>query len=265
VEKEKLLEVRNVLEDIKTKGTNKKYIIELDRLINDNDIPLKFSTLNNNAAAFNPNYKVINVNLDRLHSWLDEMMEYYQKNYYITDVELFKAYLTLYVYAHEIEHTNQFAYAFLDKEPKYAFKKQVCQDIFNLMIPKKHLLPRPITLSKEIYRFVLYKKNAYNYILERNASIEGFDLASKVAYYSDEKDIMKPLIDSRNVNVLQGYLNDSYGCLYETYKGLKMMKEYRKLDIPDDLILTDKAREGLSLRPKEKELIVNSIKNTLNR
>ena len=261
MEKDRLLELRSLIHYMKDNNINEDTITKLDRLLNDNGIPLAFSKINPNSAAFNPNFGFISVNIKRLNTWLDNMVSYYSKAYDFKDLDLLRAYFVLYVYRHEIEHTNQYLYAIGKKEPNFEFKKDSFFNVYNVMIPKHYLVPRPITLGIEVTRFALYRKNAYMYILERNASIEGFDTTSLVAL-EDDDDICRAMIDSRNVHSIIGYSDDRNGCLYHTYKGMLMLRKYNKLDIPSDLSLTDRIREGLSIEEDERQMLLKHVKSS---
>lgn len=260
--KEELLNLRDIIEDIKNNGVSKNNIIKIDSIVNDNDIPLVFNRMNINTASFSPNYRNISVNISKIDNWLNEMCKYFIEHFDIKDIDLLKAYLVIYMYRHEIEHTNQYMIGMGEKDSKYEYQEQVYNDLFNILISKKYLVPRPIKLGLDLYRFILYKKNAYTYLLERNATIEGFDLASSIAYLVKEEDIYNCMLDSCNTHFLFGYLNNGDGSLLETYRGLKMMKSYRNLILPDDLSLFERARQGLIINNDERKLVFDSIKST---
>lgn len=260
MEKSKLLELRNIIEDIKKNGVKDEYLIAMDILMNDNHIPLVFNKFGLSTAAFNPNYKLISVNVKNIMSWLDEMSKTYTGNFQINDLELLKAYLVVYMYRHEIEHTNQYCIAYGLKKPNYDYKQQVFHDVMSVLISKDYIIPRPITFVVDTARFILYKRNAYNYILERNASVEGYDLASLIAYNAGDKEMFDCMIDSRNIMMMQGYMENGNGTLLETYQGMKMMSKYRKLGIPDDIPLVEKVREGLTISEDERKLVLDSFK-----
>ena len=97
--------------------------------------------------------------------------------------------------------------------------------------------------------------------LERNASIEGFNIASAVAQKSNDYSVLDYLITSRNANMFQGYVDNGDGTLKYTYDKLGMLKEYNKLIIPSDIPLYEKAREGLELTEEERKKVVLSLEN----
>lgn len=261
MEKDKLLELRSLVHYMKDNNINEDTITKLDRLLNDNGIPLAFSKINPNSAAFNPNFGFISVNIKRLNTWLDNMVSYYSKAYDFKDLDLLRAYFVLYVYRHEIEHTNQYCIGVGLREPKFDFQRDVYHDIYNVMISKHYIIPRPITLGIEFTRFMLYRKNAYNYILERNASLEGYDITASVAM-EDDQDIFRSMIDSSKIMTLTGYLNDNKGCIFHTYEGMLMLRKYNKLNIPNDLSLTDRIREGLSIEEDERQMLLKHVKSS---
>ncbi len=262
MEKTQLIELRNVIEEINSKGITEDSIVGLDVLLNDNKVPLIFSGLNNKAASFNPNYKRILVNLKKTISWVDEMVKSSTEYFEVKDIELLKAYLLVYMYSHEVEHTNQFYIAMGLKKPNYEYKQQAFKHIFDVMIPKDYIIPRPITTIRDFIRFIRYNKNAYDYVLERNASVEGYDKAMQVALEAGDQEIYNYMLASRNTCMLIGYLDNGKGALLNTFEGLKMKREYDKLDIPS-LSLTERAREGLEVSEDERKLVLSSLRENI--
>ena len=65
MERSKLLELRNIIDDIKNNGFNTKYISYIHDLINEENIPFKFILTGNKAAAFDPITGYIYFNVHR--------------------------------------------------------------------------------------------------------------------------------------------------------------------------------------------------------
>lgn len=262
MEKEKMLKIRSIIEEINRNGINEEAFQALDPLLNTGNIPLRFSNINPKAASFNPNYRTILVNIKKMISWVDEMVKSSLDYFYISDVNLLKSYLVVYVLAHEVDHSIQYLIGKGDMDGRYPFNHDVYKDIFDILIPKKYIIPRPVSFVRDTYRFFTYRKNAYDYILERNASIEGYDLVANIAREVGDAEIVDYMISSRNTFMLIGYNEDGTGALKGTYSGLKMMRKYNKLNIPE-MSLLDKCREGIEVTEDERKLVLSSIKASM--
>ncbi len=262
MEKEVLLEARNVIDDIYKNGLDEKYIKELYHLLGNDSIPLRFKNSGINTAAFNPKFMHILINTQKLNKWLNDMVCEILNHFNINDIELLKPYLIVYALSHEIEHSNQKLIADEKKQPNYDYEIDVYNDIFNVIYMKQYILPRPMSLTRDIIRFINYKTNEYNLILERNASIEGYNIASCIANLSNDKEMLDYLISVRNVFMLQGYVDGKEGCLKYTYKTLGMMRKYNNLVFPNNMSLHEKARKGLELNDVERKKVILSLKQT---
>lgn len=260
MEKEKLLEIRNIISDITSNGISEKYISELYKILGFDSIRLNYTNMGNNTAAFHPKYNVITVNTDKSINWVTKTIEESRSYITVSDEELLKSYLLVSLLSHEIEHSKQKLIADKKLEPKYDYQASVYKDMYDIMHMKEYLLPRPISLLKDIVRFGLYTKNAYNFILERNASIEGYNVSSKVALLSHDQEMLDFLITSRNAYMMQGYVNNGDGTLKYTYDTLGMKNKFNKLDLPTDISLIDKSREGLPLSEEERSKVILTLK-----
>ena len=264
MDKKTLLEVRNVIEDIKLNGINEGYIRELYRLLGNSEIPLIFDENSLNTAAFKPKQMKIIASLSKCKQWTKDMLETSIKHFDVGDEELAKSYLLVSLLAHEIEHSNQKLIADGIKETNYDFKREVYHDIFEVLRMKKYIIPRPISLTIDIVRFFKYKNNAYNMILERNADLEAYNVASLVASEANDSELLAYLLSLRNINLLQGYYESEEGVLKYSYRRLGMMRKYNRLDIPSDLDLSTKIKEGLELSKDERDVAIKTMKQRVN-
>ena len=261
MEKEKLLEIRNIIDDINRHGVNEKNIIKVYEILGNDNIPLVFSN-GYNIAAFNPVNMNISINLEKAKEWLIKNIVDSRELYDIKNKELLKAYLLISMIGHEVEHSDQKLIVEGLKEPNYDFKKIVYSDVFSAILIKKHLIPNPISLIYDSIIFGIYKSNAYNMILERNALIAGYNTAALVAMESNDIDELNYLMSSRNTVMLIGYLDGYDGDIKYTYKKLGMMNKYKKIDFPSDMSLTEKIKEGLTLNKGEKSKLFLTYKQT---
>ena len=260
MKKEELLEIRSIIEDLNN-SIKESYIEELYKKLGNDSIPLVFTNINFITGSFSPKFNVISVNPSEVDKWADKLIDDSKEYFEIEDRKLLKSYLIVCMLAHEIEHSNQKLIADGKKEPKYDYQTKAYKDIYDCLRIKQYLLPRPISLARDFIKYKKYKKNAYDFILERNASIEGFNIASAVAQKSNDYSVLDYLITSRNANMFQGYVDNGDGTLKYTYDKLGMLKEYNKLIIPSDIPLYEKAREGLELTEEERKKVVLSLEN----
>ena len=100
MDKKTLLEVRNVIEDIKLNGINEGYIRELYRLLGNSEIPLIFDENSLNTAAFKPKQMKIIASLSKCKQWTKDMLETSIKHFDVGDEELAKSYLLVSLLAH---------------------------------------------------------------------------------------------------------------------------------------------------------------------
>lgn len=260
MKKEELLELRNIIEDVSKNGINENYIKSLYSILGNEGINLTFSNSSLNTAKFVPKFKYITINLDKTIKWVDEMLKDSKDYFDIKDEELLKSYLLISLLTHEVEHSTQKLISEGRIEPKYEYQVQAYKDIYGVMTKKEYLLPRPISLLKDIIRFGIYQKHAYSFILERNASVEGFNTASQIADLSSDQEALDYLITQRNSYMMLGYLESEEGTLKYTYDTLGMQKQYEKLVLPTDISISEKTREGLSLTKGERDKAILSLK-----
>ena len=261
---EKSKDIRNFIDNIKGREVNENDFITLNEIFGEfGSIPLYFNCGLNNTASFNPNFYRINIDLNRVDKWANDITQTASLIFDIDDLELAKAYFIVQMYRHELEHVNEYLIATDQKAVDYEFLKQVYRDVFDFLIIKERK-GRFSLLStiKDSRKLSLYKKNAYNYILERNADIESYDYLSKVAMDSGDSSIKQLMISCRNTSMLIGYTEDESGCIKKTYEGLHMESKYGSLYFPS-LSMMDKVRYGLELEGEERKTLIKTFKTSI--
>ena len=261
---EKSNEIRNYIEYIRGRKVIERDFIDLNEMLFRNDfIPLYFSNDLNNTASFNPNYKRISINIDRVDDWANGMVRAASSFYEIDDLELTKAYFIVQMYKHELEHVKQFLIANDQIATDYEFIRQVYKDLFDFLLVKDFKITSLATNIKDIRKFRIYKKNPYMYILERNADIESYDYLSRVAMDSGDDNILQLMINCRNSSILIGYTDDGEGCIKKTYESLHMKSKYGKINFPSSLSIIERARYGMELDEKSRTSLVKTLKSTI--
>ncbi len=263
MDKSELLEIRKIIEDIKLKGLQANHIVKLYSLLGNKRIPLKFDSNALSPASFNPCFMNISVNLNRSIIWAESMLDSSKEYFNLYNPELIKAYLTVCMMAHEVEHSNQKLIADGVKKPNYAYKKQAYSDLYGVIMPKEYKTLKPIASFKDALRLTKYRIDEYNFILERNASIAGYNLASLVADACHDREALSYLISTRNAFLMQGYKDNRGGTLKHTYQKLGMMKEYNRLQIDDNISLDERIKEGLELSEDERNVSLLLLRSSM--
>ena len=192
-------------------------------------IERKVSENGNFTAVFYPRFERIDISINKLREWLtvnsNELSEYLEKNSC-----LFKSYLCFMVLCHEIEHSYQYL---------IANKKWVCpckmiqqgyKSLFDLLLPKEYIIPRPVKRVRNMISLVMYKKNENLFLLERNAQYNTMDLMADLALTNEHLDIYKAFVDMKNTFAVAGYTENSDGTLINTFKSILMKDTLNRID-----------------------------------
>ncbi len=263
MEKEKLLETRNIIDAIYKNGINKNYIKELYRILGNDAIPLIFLENISYSAAFDFEKMCVYVDNQKINKWSGELVSNILKYSYVCDAKLLKSYLISYILCHEIEHSNQKLIAEAIKKPTYDYEKNVYFDMYNVVLMREYSLFKPFSLIKNANRYKIYRNNDSFFILERNAVVEGLNIVSSVANICNDKEMLDILINLININMLKCYEDSKEGCLKYTYRRLGMMKKYNSLVFPNDISLDEKVRRGLELTEEQRDKVVLSLGPTI--
>ena len=262
---EKRSEIRDYIDYIKGRKVEVYDFIDLNEIFSDDYcIPLHFEYGLDNTASFNPNFNRINIDLDRVDVWANNMVSAAATFYEIEDLELAKAYFIVQMYKHELEHIKQFKISTDELLSSYEFLKQIYKDLFDFLVVKEIGSTSLFRFLKDDRRLRIYKKNAYKYTLERSADIESYDYVSRVAMDSNDIEIKQLMINCRNTSMLIGYMDNGDGCIKKTYEGLHMKSKYGNLHFPTSLSLVEKARYGMELDESERKTLIKTLKSTIN-
>ena len=253
--KEKLLDLKKYLKDLGKEKLDKEIIESiLEEIVpkdkNNNKltgIVVKEKTLG--AASYMPNQNLILINTNNFENICEETTKAIcntDKN----DIRgKIKAYYRLFALLHESEHAYQFAIA-KDKIPfKYQEVKEGYKNIVDRLIKKNYIIPRPIKEIKGAISFIKYQKNAYDYVLERNASTEALDDILELIKENEETiEVYEPFDQLKLAMSLIGYFDSNMGCMYNTHKGLYLLKEYNKIQKDEDMTEEERLRFGLNIK-----------------
>lgn len=206
-------------------------------------------------AYFNPNYNSILISYNKINNWVEEnSLKFKEKNENIS-VDDFKAYLTIFLISHELEH----AYQYLSSKnlcDNNTIMTEVYKNLYNLFKPEDVFFINPIKRYRRLTSLVLYKINENKYLLERNANLEAFDLLCTISDLEDNKKI-KDCFNKMNLIIKKTGYNDIYnGSIEETYKKILMSDVYKKINISNEFSFEEKVRFGLPINEREKKLIL---------
>lgn len=244
--------LEDILKNILPKNGDGKVLIKYR-------LPKKFGT----AGKFIPSGAFLEVNVSKLNDWLkmntDSLAEYYN----IHERELLRKYLILFVLTHEIEHSYQYLIAKEKLEAPCKLVQQGYNSLLDLMEKKDYILPRPILLVRRAVSLSCYKAHENEFVLERNANIEGLDLLCKLSFKLNHLQINQMFKDMFNIFAYAGYHDDCFGSFNQTYKNIHMYDKYCKFDFDFELSLDERVRFGLEIDEKtrnELKLLVKGSK-----
>mgnify|MGYP003306721815 CR=1 FL=1 len=261
---EDLLFIEEIYQDVQKYGYNDNLIEEILRwfIPQDNNqalIKYKISNIRMYPACFQANFNIIDVNTDKLLNWLDVSSKYLEEFLNIKNMELFRFYLFISTFAHEVEHGYQYLMGKEIIDSPCDYVRDGYKYLMDLLIKKDYILPRPITLTKRLVSRILYNMNQNKLVLERNAQVEAFDLLKLFAQHTSNEEMYECFNKLNKIYLRAGYLGDNNGSFEETYKTIHMMNKYKKLDTNYDLDEDTKLRYGLPVSEDTKKVILKKI------
>ena len=209
------------------------------------------------TAIFYPRYETIEVSINKLNNWLNinsnELAEYFN----VTDVELLRKYLVLMVIIHEIEHSYQYLIGIGKIEAPCKMLQQGYKALFDLLLPKEYIIPRPVKQVRRMVSLIAYKKNENMYLLERNAQYDSLGLVADIATSNNHNDIFGVFNGMKNSWAIIGYAENSFGTLINTFENIYMKDKISGFEQDfDDFCMNDRFRLGLPVDEHTHERIL---------
>ena len=177
-----------------------------------------------------------------------------EEEFYLYDTNTLKSYLCLFTILHEIMHYYQF------NNSKVLTKNDnnYLSCINDFYTDYTSFLKSDYKKSFN-YKFKKYKRNEYNYFIERNASVEALYILKNICDLNKNE-----LINNYISNFILAYenigYNNNHGCIYNTYKKTHRLKYFKKIYSSDKIDFKYKVKYGLPLNNKECDLYINRIK-----
>lgn len=249
-QKEKLIIVHDILKEFQRNDINQdnlEYALE-------NLIPKKiqYKIKNTGLIAFYPRYESVEINIEKA----SEIAESYAKDLKEknTNLRTLKSYCTIFILAHEIEHSYQYLIANNIEKKDEELVKRTYKELFKLLKQKKN--KNPIKTFRQYLSYFLYIKNQNLLILERNANLEAIDLIEQNAINDQDEEIYKIFNKLKRKIIKCGYTNNSNGCIEETFKKILLPDTYKKIYIPNTLDEKSRAWYGLNIDDETKEKVL---------
>ena len=209
------------------------------------------------TAIFIPRYEVINISLQNLYYWIDRNSEDLAEMYEIENRRLLGSYLCLMVLMHEIEHSYQYLMAKGILDAPCKMLKEGYKTLFDLMIPKDYVLPRPIKQVRRAVSVIAYKRRENEFLLERNAQFDSLGTLANVAFENEHHDIRGVLMDMRNTFATAGYTKNNNGPLVNTFKDILIGDKLKRLECDYEHIdMIDRYRLGLPVDEETRKRIL---------
>lgn len=190
------------------------------------------------------NMEMIEVSLKKLNYWLDVHDSYFDRKFHLDD-GILKSYAVIQIIAHEVEHSYQYLMGKNSITAPNDILANAYKGIFDLTVN-----------SSDNDRRNLYFSNSFGLLLERNAQIESYDLAAKIAEYNSREDIYDAFIRMTHPWITLGYQNSTCGSVCETYKMLKMYRDYLTFNHPIQIVEQERIRHGFAISDKTRQKLL---------
>ena len=258
-----LILLKDIINYVNKNEISKSYLEEVLKLLipsnnGDHLISCNVKEGGSATAIFMPQYMSINVSLDKINKWLESNGKDLADFYKVSNDSTLKSFLFLFVVTHEIEHS----YQYLMGEGLIETPSKIIQcgykDIFDLLLPDNHIMPRPIKEVRNNISLILYKIKQNYLVLERNANIECTDLLCQLSLYMEREEIFKMFNDMKNSFMRIGYKENCCGSLEETYKKILLYDRYKRFYEKVNISEDEKIRYGLNISEQTRQKVLKN-------
>lgn len=211
----------------------------------------------NVTAIFYPRFESIEVSINKLNNWLSFNSRDLAEHFIVSEIDLFTNYLFVMALTHELEHSYQYLIGKEIVKAPCRMIQQGYKSLFDLLIPKDYIIPRPVKQVRRVVALVAYKKNENQYLLERNAQFDSLSLIADIALSNGHEEMFKVFNGMKNVFATFGYTNNAEGTLINTFNDIYMKDKLNTIDQDiDNLGMNDRFRLGLPVDKQTHERIL---------
>ena len=264
-----LVFLKEMEKDILNHGINLDiYLAIIKELLPKNEknellVSYRINTKGMKPAFFNPNNNCIYLNINAINTWLKDNLNDLTQLYNVKDTKTFSIYLFYLAITHEIEHSYQYLMAYNIIPASVDLISLGYKGLFDFMISKQYIIPRPIKETRSLISRILYNIKANELLLERNAQIESTDLLVKYAQFNNRDDQYRIFQNMNAIYNTIGYYDSNNGSLEETYKKILMFDKYKKFYEDVDMSEEDRVRYGLNICEETRQNILKYRKRRL--
>lgn len=208
------------------------------------------------TAMYVPQGNYIKASAKKVEKWLEENTDSLKDAFFIKDVELFRGYLYLYCLSHEVEHAYQELIAYGNIELNNPTIQKAYYHILRQFIRSNNIIPRPIKETRHRLALFRYRLKENSYVLERNASLEGYDLLYRLANYSNNQEMANPFYCCRSLYCKLGYHYNTEGSFAETYQAMLMKRKYKEIFQKKDYDPEEAVHYGLPVSEETRQKIL---------
>ena len=180
--------------------------------------------------------------------------------YGVKDIDKFKNYLSLFILLREIERVNQYLIGQGKLEAPCKLVKDGYKSLSDVLVKPNCLVPHPIKDIRRSISLIQYHKKPNSYVLERNANVEGFNALRAVAYENKDEEMLQVFNDMTKTCLTIGYEEDAMGSFYHTFKDLRMMSEFKKINNTDGLSIDQRVFYGVDIDEEARDKVMLQAK-----
>lgn len=256
--------VSQYLDILRTKGYSKDSLYEiLTDIIPKNQMFQVVPEIDTTGytAYFSGYDKKIHINHEKMKNYVEKAVEWITNDYpkLKTQKEELKAYLTLFVLSHEVEHVYQYLIGKELIDFPYKIVIELYKNIANYNY-KENI--NSIWLAALIERYKQQKDKA-KFVLERNANVEAYEMLSKSATYENNSDLFLFLNNQYLWYSVCGYLKiKNNGPFEESYRNIWRHGQYKSFDFTEEIPFEERIRYGLPLDYEPRKELLKKFLDT---
>ncbi len=206
------------------------------------------------SISFVPQNNSINISVSGIEDWLSNNIIPIKNNFEYDDLKILSNYFILFMLIHEIEHSYQYLMADGIVRCESDLLRQSYKMMYDILVKPNYC--DFISQMKRVYHLRLYDENHDKYFLERNANIEACDIMMELSLLEKDLKMYKIFLYMRQSFMKLGYKNNNLGCIDETFRKIKLYKEYKRIYYSENLSEIEKTRYGFPISDKTRTMLL---------